>query len=591
MKATLCLAWLLSFTACALAVDEPEPAPDLRPMAATLVEVSSFGSNPGALRMFYYAPAGLPAAAPLVVVMHGCTQTAAVYAGQTDWAMLADRYGFAVVLPEQTTSNNSQRCFNWFLPEDTSRGQGEALSIKQMVDEMKRRFGSDPSRVFATGMSAGGFMTEVMLAAYPELFAGGAVNAGGAYRCANSLSSAFTCMQGNVQRTPAQWGELVRAASPGYTGPYPRIIAFHGATDSTVAPAALGQTVDQWTNVYGIDNTADETTTFRTATRRRYRDSAGALRLETYLLAQTGHALSVDPGSGVDQGGQTGAYAEDRDIFSSYYAASFWGLVSGGGGGGGDRTAPTVSLTSPADGAMVTGTLSVTASASDDTGVTLVEVLVDGAVVGSDSSAPYSVAVATTSLSNGAHVLTARASDAAGNRGVSAARTIHVSNGGGGGGVRLETFSSASGPDQAGWALGAMTLDAGKDATGGAGSRSLAGTAAPAFGTVTRTASWSGLALGAAPRLTYARQLSLANANVTARSAVRVIIDDGVEHVVDEVAAVGFQTIRETAWTSRTVELAPYAGKVVTLRLVVTATDLSSTVTRAEAWFDQLEVR
>lgn len=589
MKATLCLAWLLSFTACALAVDEaePEPASGIRPAAATLVEVSSFGSNPGALKMYYYAPAGLPAGAPLVVVMHGCTQTAAVYSGQTEWAQLGDRYGFSVVFPEQTTSNNSQRCFNWFLPEDTSRGQGEALSIKQMVDEMKRRFGSDPARVFATGMSAGGFMTEVMLAAYPDLFAGGAVNAGGAYRCANSLSSAFTCMQGNVQRTPAQWGDLVRAAVPGYSGPYPRVVAFHGATDSTVAPAALGNTVDQWTNVYGIDNTADETATFRTATRKRYRDGAGALRLETYLLAQTGHALSVDPGTGVDQGGQTGAYAEDRDIFSSYYAASFWGLI---GGTGGDRTPPTVSLTAPADGAVVSGTISVTASASDDTGVTLVEVLVDGTVVGSDASAPYAVSVATTSLSNGAHVLTARASDAAGNRGTSAARTINVSNGGGGG-TRLETFSSASGPDQAGWALGSMSLVAGKDATGTAGSRSLTGAAAPAFNTVTRTASWGGLALGSAPRLTYARQLSLANANVTARSYVRVIIDDGVEHVVDEVAAVGFQTLRETTWTSRTVDLAPYAGKVVTLRLVVTATDLSSSVTRAEAWFDQLEVR
>lgn len=588
MKATLCLAWLLGGVACAEAFDEPAPSSAPHAAAAALVQVTSFGANPGALRMFYYAPPGLPAGAPLVVAMHGCTQSAAGYAGQTDWALLGERYRFAVVFPEQPGANNAQSCFNWFLPEDTTRGQGEALSIKQMVDEMKARFGSDPARIFATGMSAGGFMTEVMLATYPDVFAGGAVNAGGAYRCANSLSSGFSCMQGSVQRTPAQWGELVRAALPGYPGPYPRVVAFHGASDATVAPAALAQTVDQWTNVAGIDNTADETATFRTATRKRYRDGAGALRLETYLLAQTGHALSVDPGTGVDQGGATGAFAEDRDLFSSYYAASFWGLLSSGDGGG-DRSPPTVSLTAPADGAVVSGTVSVTATASDDTAVTRVEVLVDGAVVGTDSSAPYAVAVATDGLASGAHVLTARAFDAAGNQGGSAARTITVSNGGGG--VRLETFSSASGPDQVGWVLGGLALDASKDATGSTGSRSLAGAAAPAFGTITLTASWSGLALGAAPRLTYARQLSLANANVTARSAVRVVIDDGVEHVVDEVAAVGLQTLRETAWTRRTVELAPYAGKVVTLRLVVTATDLSSTVTRAEAWFDQLELR
>jgi poly(hydroxyalkanoate) depolymerase family esterase len=259
--------------------------------------------------MFEFVPPGLPSGAPLVVVLHGCTKTAASYSTQTEWGNLGQRFGFAVAFAEQRSANNSLSCFNWFQPSDTSRGQGEALSIKQMVDHMQSAHGSDPARTFVTGISAGGIMTEVMMATYPDVFAGGAVMSGAPYACAASLTEANTCQMGNVSRTPQQWGTLVRNAFPGYAGPYPRLVAFHGSMDTTVAPADLQQSVDQWSNVLGIDETPEVNETFRTATHKVFRDAGGRSLIETYLVNGMGHALTVDPGAGADQGGATGAFS------------------------------------------------------------------------------------------------------------------------------------------------------------------------------------------------------------------------------------------------------------------------------------------
>jgi len=558
--------------------------------AVTLTRVTSFGSNPGALKMFAYVPAGLPAGAPLVVALHGCTESAASYSTQTEWGNLADRFQFAVVFAEQQSANNSLSCFNWFQPGDIARDQGEALSIKQMVDTMTSAHGSDPARIFVTGMSAGGLMTEVMMAAYPDVFAGGAVNSGGPYACATSLIATTACQQGSVSHTPQQWGDLVRGAFPGYAGRLPRLVAFHGASDTTVAPADLQQSVDQWSNVLGIDETADVNETFRTATHRVYRDASGRAQIETYLISGMGHALTVDVGSNVDQGGATGAFSEDHDIYSSYYAAQFWGLTTAGQGGG-DTMPPTAAVTSPASGATVSGALAVTATASDNVGVTRVDVLVDGTPAGSDATAPYSVTVDTTALANGSHAISARAFDAAGNAGTSTPVTITVQNtGAGGGGHFLETFSAA-GPDNPGWAFGGWALST-ADATGTPGSRSLGATAAPRFGSVIRTATWSGLALGASAHLSYVRRLALSDANLSASAGLSVIINDGADHVIDARSISGFTSYREPSFTPRTnLDLSAFAGKTVTLALVLTASDLASTLTSATATIDQIQIQ
>ena len=120
---------------------------------APITSVTSFGSNPGALNMYTYVPAGIPADAPLVVAMHGCTQSASVYV-DAGWNELADLWKFYVVYPEQPSAS-LEYCFDWYDTSSTTRGEGDALSIKQMVDYMKANYSIDASRVYVTGLSAG----------------------------------------------------------------------------------------------------------------------------------------------------------------------------------------------------------------------------------------------------------------------------------------------------------------------------------------------------------------------------------------------------------------------------------------------------
>ena len=293
-----------------------------------LTEVTDFGSNPGNLKMYQYLPEALSANAPLVVVLHGCTQSADEYSERTQWNRLADRFGFAVIYPEQKLLNNGFSCFNWFVPEDASRDSGEALSIKQMIDKMKADHSIDAQRVFVSGLSAGGYMAAVMLAVYPEIFAGGAVMAGGPFRCAtDAVDAQNNCTKGLTDRTPAQWGDLVRAAS-GYSGPFPILSVFHGSMDSTVDDQNMTELMEQWTNIHGTDPIPDTDVLFRGNPHLTYNDSSGRPVVETYHIQGMRHAVSVDPGTGEDQGGAVGAYAEDHDVYAAYYAARFWGLIS-----------------------------------------------------------------------------------------------------------------------------------------------------------------------------------------------------------------------------------------------------------------------
>ena len=117
----------------------------LRPdIKSPLVEVKGFGSNPGDLRMFAFVPTKLQHPRALVVVLHGCGQTAAGYDLGAGWSTLAKHYGFALLMPEQQTLNNAQGCFNWFNPEDTARGRGEASSIRQTSSSVHRKRGLLP---------------------------------------------------------------------------------------------------------------------------------------------------------------------------------------------------------------------------------------------------------------------------------------------------------------------------------------------------------------------------------------------------------------------------------------------------------------
>ncbi|MEU5971637.1 extracellular catalytic domain type 1 short-chain-length polyhydroxyalkanoate depolymerase [Streptomyces globisporus] len=297
--------------------------------AAALERVTSFGANPGGLNMYVYRPATLPANAPVVVALHGCTQSAQVYSDNAGLNTFADRHGFLVVYAETTTANNASKCFNWFQPGDTRRGQGEAASIRQMVALAATAYGADTGRVQVTGLSAGGAMTSVMLAAYPDVFAAGAVVAGIPYGCGVDVVSAFGCMSPGVDRTPAAWAQAVRDAHPGFEGPWPRVAIWHGDNDATVAPRNADELRDQWTAVHGLGQTPGRTSTIGPNSTRRseYLSADGGVSVvEVNRVPGIGHGTPVDPGSGAEQCGATGTQHFIDSICSSYWITRFFGL-------------------------------------------------------------------------------------------------------------------------------------------------------------------------------------------------------------------------------------------------------------------------
>jgi poly(hydroxyalkanoate) depolymerase family esterase len=229
------------------------------PIATTsrLTEIPDFGSNPGRLSMFIHAPPEPPGpGAPLVVLLHGCGQTAELFARDTGWLALANRLGFPLVLPEQSGENNHGRCFNWFRPAHVRRGLGEAGSIRQMVAASIERFGSDPARIYLAGLSAGAAMTAALLAAYPDIFAAGAAVAGLPVGAASGTSEALIRMaEAGPARTTAAWADQVRHAAPaGYVGPWPRLSIWHGDADRVVDPGNSRLLAEQWSALHGLDH-------------------------------------------------------------------------------------------------------------------------------------------------------------------------------------------------------------------------------------------------------------------------------------------------------------------------------------------------
>ncbi|MEU7974336.1 PHB depolymerase family esterase [Micromonospora sp. NPDC049089] len=294
--------------------------------AATLTQVTGFGSNPGNLAMYAYRPDNLPANSPAVVLLHGCTQNASGYFANSGWQKYADQWKFALIVAQQPSGNNANSCFNFFEAGDTTRGQGEALSIKQMVDHAKTNYGVNGSRVYVSGLSAGGAMSAVMLATYPDVFAAGSIIAGIPYRCATSMVNAFSCMNPGADKTPAAWGDLVRGAYSGYTGPRPRVAIWHGTSDTTVTPLNGTESRDQWTNVRGVSQTPTSTSSLPGNTSL---EVYGNDDVRLYRISGMGHGTPVDPGSAAEQCGTAGAYFLDT-ICSTYRDALFFGLNGGG---------------------------------------------------------------------------------------------------------------------------------------------------------------------------------------------------------------------------------------------------------------------
>jgi poly(hydroxyalkanoate) depolymerase family esterase len=282
-----------------------------------------------------YVPPRVAPSPALVVVLHGCRQTASGYDIGSGWSELADAQGFVLCLPEQRSSNNPNNCFNWFQVGDIERERGEAASIRAMVEHMAVAHNVDRSRIFVTGLSAGGAMTSVMLATYPDVFAGGAIIAGLPYRSAVTVHGAFESMSRGDSRAAPDAAEAVRAASS-HQGPWPRVSVWHGTADTTVTHDNAGAIIAQWAHLQGLSVAPAREELVDGQRHRVWTDAAGVERIEEYVIQGLGHGTPLDAGTGETQFGVPGPYLLEAGISSTYRIAQFWGLISAEG----SRTAP-----------------------------------------------------------------------------------------------------------------------------------------------------------------------------------------------------------------------------------------------------------
>lgn len=293
---------------------------------SVLVETADFGSNPGALKMYAYVPDALPRHAPLVVVLHGCGQSAAAYDLGTGWSTLARQYGFALLMPEQQASNNGNTCFNWFAPGDIARGEGEAGSIRAMIAHMVGTHKLDQRRIYITGLSAGGAMTSVMLATYPDVFAAGAIIAGLPFGIAGNVREALTGMMQPVPRPGDVLGDLVRRASS-HRGPWPKISVWHGSADRTVNSANAREIVKQWLDVHGLPSAPMAVSDVDGYPHEIWWNAAGETVVESYSITDMAHGTPLGLAANDERYGLAGAFLLEAGISSSYHIADFFGLT------------------------------------------------------------------------------------------------------------------------------------------------------------------------------------------------------------------------------------------------------------------------
>jgi poly(hydroxyalkanoate) depolymerase family esterase len=231
-----------------------------------------------------------------------------------------------LLLPQQQSANNANGCFNWFNKDDIARGHGEALSIRQMIARMARDYDIDSRRIFITGLSAGGAMTSVMLATYPEVFAAGAIIAGLPFGVATSVREALGAMRGFGPRSAAELGDLVRGASK-HHGHFPRVSVWHGSADRTVHPNNAGEIVKQWLDVHHLPEAPMSGTVVDGHPHQVWWNADGDTMVESYTITDMAHGTPLGNAEDDKRYGRKGAFMLEAGISSSYHIAKFFGLT------------------------------------------------------------------------------------------------------------------------------------------------------------------------------------------------------------------------------------------------------------------------
>lgn len=238
-----------------------------------------------------FVPAKLPKNPPLVIVLHGCGQTPESLDAASGFSRLASERGFVLLYPAQTRSNNSQGCFNWFRPSAVARDRGELLSVRQMIEHASKRHRVNRGRVFVVGLSAGGAMTEVLAATYPDLFAGAAIVAGMPVGAARDAMSALRAMKFGAPAPAEGWGSRIAEISSTDRS-WPSITIWHGTADRVVNPANADACVDQWLETMNLDRSSGRVQPKAWGKLHAWHTANGS-SLSFYSVAGLSHGLPV----------------------------------------------------------------------------------------------------------------------------------------------------------------------------------------------------------------------------------------------------------------------------------------------------------
>jgi poly(hydroxyalkanoate) depolymerase family esterase len=264
--------------------------------AASLQQISGFGTNPTNLGFYLYVPNNVKANPAILVAVHYCTGTGPAFYSGSQFASLADQYGFIVIYPSATRSGG---CFDVSSPGALRHdGNSDPVGINSMVNYTVSHYNGDRGRIYVTGASSGAMMTNVLLGDYPDVFKAGAAFMGVPFGCfATTDGSSWNsqCSSGQRIMTAQQWGDLVRNAYPGYSGARPRMQLWHGTQDTTLSYPNFNEEIKQWTNVLGVSATPVRTDTPQSGwTRTRYGNSSDQAPVEAISIANTGHNLPLN---------------------------------------------------------------------------------------------------------------------------------------------------------------------------------------------------------------------------------------------------------------------------------------------------------
>lgn len=293
-----CAGLLVAFAAVILPVTDA--------LAAQLEAVSDWGADgvPETVSMYLYVPDELASPAPVVVLVHFCGGSAEAVFGQAHGGGLiaaADQHGFILVAPQAENQDGSGRCWDVGSAAALTRdGGGDTEAIAQMVDFTLQEFDANPERVYVTGDSSGGMMTQALLALYPDVFKAGAALAGVPAGCwaVDNPGGGWSgpCAGGAVTHSPEEWGDIARDLHPSYSGYRPRVQLFHGDADDIILYQNHLEAIKQWTNVLDLDQapTSTETMTLgdHDAIRESWQDECGYVTLDAFTSLGGGHGPS-----------------------------------------------------------------------------------------------------------------------------------------------------------------------------------------------------------------------------------------------------------------------------------------------------------